>query len=56
VTDRVGDLSGDLHELIDSLRGRGQINPVTIKDDRTLAAGEHRAICGLAGPTTRLEA
>jgi ParB family transcriptional regulator, chromosome partitioning protein len=42
VTDRVRDTVGDLHELVDSLRERGLINPVTIQEDGTLIAGERR--------------
>lgn len=42
VTDRVRDSFGDLRELIDSLRDRGQINPITIQPDGTLIAGERR--------------
>jgi hypothetical protein len=42
VTDRVRDTFGDLRELIDSMRDRGLINPVTIQADGTLIAGERR--------------
>lgn len=42
VTDRVRDTVGDLRELIDSMRDRGLINPVTIQADGTLIAGERR--------------
>jgi ParB/Sulfiredoxin domain len=42
VTDRVRDTFGDLRELIGSLRDRGQINPITVKADGTLIAGERR--------------
>jgi ParB family transcriptional regulator, chromosome partitioning protein len=42
VTDRVRDSFGDLRELIDSMRDRGQINPITIQPDGTLIAGERR--------------
>ena len=42
VTDRVRDGFGDLRELIDSMRDRGQINPITIQPDGTLIAGERR--------------
>ena len=42
VTDRVRDTFGDLRELVDSMRQRGLINPVTIRADGTLIAGERR--------------
>src|SRR5260370_23102627 len=42
VTGRIRDTVGDLHELVDSLRERGLINPVTIQADGTLIAGERR--------------
>ena len=42
VTDRVRDTVGDLRELVDSMRERGLINPVTIQADGTLIAGERR--------------
>lgn len=42
VTGRVRDNFGDLRELINSMRDRGQINPITIQPDGTLIAGERR--------------
>lgn len=42
VVDRVRETVGDLRELTDSMRGRGLINPITIKADGTLIAGERR--------------
>jgi ParB family transcriptional regulator, chromosome partitioning protein len=42
LTDRIRDSFGDLRELIDSMRDRGQINPITIQPDGTLIAGERR--------------
>jgi ParB family chromosome partitioning protein len=42
LTDRIRDGFGDLRELIDSMRDRGQINPITIQPDGTLIAGERR--------------
>ncbi len=42
VADRVRDTVGDLHELKDSMHERGLINPVTIREDGTLIAGERR--------------
>lgn len=42
VVDRVRVTFGDMHELVDSLRERGLVNPITIQADGTLIAGERR--------------
>jgi ParB-like chromosome segregation protein Spo0J len=42
IEDRVRGSFGDLRELVDSMRQRGLINPITIKLDGTLVAGERR--------------
>lgn len=42
VEDRVRGSFGDLRELVDSMRQRGLINPITIEPDGTLIAGERR--------------
>jgi ParB family chromosome partitioning protein len=42
IEDRVRGSFGDLRELVDSMRQRGLINPITIEPDGTLIAGERR--------------
>jgi ParB family chromosome partitioning protein len=42
IEDRVRGSFGDLRELVDSMRQRGLINPITIESDGTLIAGERR--------------
>ena len=39
VGDRVRETFGDLQELVDSMRERGQINPITIKDEAPSSQG-----------------
>lgn len=42
VEDRVRGSFGDLRELVDSMRQRGLINPITVEPDGMLIAGERR--------------